>query len=148
MTVSPRARALLLLALTFAAGVAAGAAIEPRLGRSGGAIERRGRTSPNRERELEQIPVPLERLGLTDTETTQLRAIARHWRPQTAVALDEFRKRVSDMEDGMFAEMLCELAPDQRDRYLSQLRDGHYDEQIIARRFELVRSNHCGKTGG
>lgn len=146
MAVSQRSRALVLLVLTFAAGVAAGTAVESRLVRSGG-IERRNRTSPNRERELEQIPVPLERLGLTGTETAQLRAIALHWRPRTAVALDEFRKRVSDMEDGMFAEMLCALAPDQRDRYLAQLRDAHYDEQIIARRFALVRSNRCADTG-
>ena len=148
MAVSPRARALTLLALTFLAGVAVGMAIEPNVVQSGGSLERRSRTAPNRQLELEQIPTPLEQLGLTDTETTQLRAIARHWRPESAVALDEFRKRVNDMENGMFAEMLCVLAPDQRDRYLAQLRGDHYDEQIIAKRFELVRSNRCGKTGG
>ena len=52
------------------------------------------------------------------------------------------------MENGMFAEMLCVLAPDQRDRYLAELRGRHYDEQIIARRFALVRSNRCGTSGG
>jgi hypothetical protein len=148
MAVSPRARAFALLALTFLAGVAVGTAIEQRVARSGGRLERRSRTAPNGQAELEQIPTPLEQLGLTDAQATQLRAIARHWRPQTAVALDEFRKRVNEMENGMFAEMLCALSPDQRDRYLAQLRGNHYDARIIAKRFELIRSNRCGSTGG
>ena len=61
MAVSQRARALTLLVLTFVAGVAAGAAIAPRLAQSHGGFERRRGTAQTRQLELEQIPAPLER---------------------------------------------------------------------------------------
>ncbi|MGH7620440.1 MAG: hypothetical protein ACREPM_24750, partial [Gemmatimonadaceae bacterium] len=131
----------LVLTVTFVVGGFAGAALERHLV-SPQRAERRIAPA-GMENNIERIPQPLEDLALTDSETAQLRAIARRWRPQSAVALDEFRGCVNDMENGMFAEMLCAISPAKRQRYLEGLRAAHYDAAIIAKRFELVTLNRC-----
>lgn len=134
---SSRARAAILLVVTFLVGGIAGVAVdrtmlrgEPRRGTAIGV-------------DADRIPVPLEMLGLTDTETTRLRAIARRWRPRANTELDSVRHRVSEMENGMFAEMLCAIRPELRDRYLQQLRTSNFPQELIDKRFALVRANQC-----
>jgi hypothetical protein len=143
MAIDPRARALLLLALSFVVGGFTGVALDRRVSRPDRALGRRTPTAANDSANLDRIPVPLEQLGLTAEETGRLREIARRWRPQALVALGEFRQRVNVLEDGMFAEMLCVLSPEKRDRYVAGLRGSHYDESLIARRLELVSAHRC-----
>src|SRR5438477_11070192 len=99
-----RTRALLLLLATFTAGGVAGAAI--------------ARSWPGRaevkqsasEQDDARIPTPLTWLGLSDSETVKLRAVARRWRPKASAELREMRRQVAELENGMFAEMLCVLS--------------------------------------
>jgi hypothetical protein len=137
MGADTRARAIVLLIATFAAGAIAGAAVWPRV--APGRTERR----VSREPESERIPLPLELLGLTSDERTRLHAIARRWRPRADSEFNEVRRRVSDMENGMFAEMLCALTPEQRDKYLNLLQGQHFDTTIVNKRFAIVRANRC-----
>jgi hypothetical protein len=137
MGADTRARAVVLLIATFVAGAITGAAVWPRL------EPRRLEVRPRREVESERIPVPLEMLGLSSDERTRLHAIARRWRPRSANEFDEVRRRVADMENGMFAEMLCALTPDQRDRYLKMTQEQHYDTAVVNKRFSIVRENRC-----
>jgi uncharacterized membrane protein len=141
-----RARAVALLLATFVAGAIAGAAVWPRVAPRGLEIRRLGGWSGERgEVESERIPLPLETLGLSSDERTRLRAIARRWRPRAANEFEEVRRRVSDMENGMFAEMLCALTPEQRDKYLKLTQDQHYDTTTVTKRFALVRANRCSE---
>ena len=135
---SSRARAALLLVLTFVVGGLAGVAVD----RTWLRVEPRRASRVGVE--ADRIPVPLEVLGLTADEQTRLHAIARRWRPRANNELDSVRHRVSDMEDGMFAEMLCAIRPELRDRYLQSLRANNFSQEIIDRRFALVRANQCG----
>jgi hypothetical protein len=139
MGADTRARAVALLIATFVAGAIAGAAIWPRV------EPRRGEVRASREAESERIPMPLEMLGLTSDERTRLHGIARRWRPRSANEFDEVRRRVADMENGMFAEMLCALTPEQRDRYLKMLQGQQYDTTIVNKRFSIVRANRCAE---
>lgn len=143
MIADSRTRAAALLLLVFVVGAVAGAAADRRIIRPPTAVERRARAAAADSANIDRIPVPLEQLGLTDSETDRLRAIAHSWRPRALVAFDTFRARVTDLENGMFAEMLCALPAAKRDRYVAQLRGAHYDEQIIAKRTALIRSNQC-----
>ena len=141
MGADTRARAIALLIATFAAGVIAGAALWPRV------EPRRVEVRASREAESERIPIPLETLGLTTEERARLHAIARRWRPRSANEFDEVRRRVADMENGMFAEMLCTLTPDQRDQYLKMTQKQQYDTTIVNKRFAIVRANRCAEVG-
>jgi hypothetical protein len=135
---SSRARAALLLAVTFVVGGLVGVAIDRTV----------IRTEPRRESrvgvETDRIPLPLEVLGLTSEEASRLHAIARRWRPRSSAEFDSVRHRVSEMENGMFAEMLCAIRPELRDRYLQSLRANNFSQEIIDKRFALVRANQCG----
>ena len=95
--------------------------------------------------EEDYIPDPLRALELTPDQETRLRAIAHRWRPQAGSMMEEVRSRVSNLENDMFAEMLCIVTPSQRDKYLKALHDNRMDEAVIAKRFELVRTNGCAK---
>lgn len=136
MGVDTRARALALLVATFVAGVIAGAAVWPRIEPRRGIIARG-------EPESERIPGPLLALGLTNDEVTRLHAIARRWRPRADTEFAEVRRHVGEMENGMFAEMLCALTPQQRDKYLSMIQTARYDTTVITKRFAIVRANRC-----
>ena len=135
---SSRARAALLLVVTFIVGALAGVAADRTILRVGPRREQRIGVSDN------QIPVPLEMLGLTSDERTRLEAISHRWRPRANTELDSVRHRVSEMENGMFAEMLCVLRPELRDRYLQQLKANKFPQELIDKRFALVRANQCG----
>ena len=138
-----RVRAIALLVVTFVAGAITGAAVWPRV-EPRQPEQRRGfvgRIEP----ESERIPLPLETLGLTSDERTRLHAIAGRWRPRAANEFEEVRRHVSDMENGMFAEMLCALTPEQRDRYLQLTQTQHYDTAVVNKRFALVRANRCAE---
>ena len=100
MGVDTRARAVALLIATFAAGAITGAAIWPRI------EPRRAEVLASREAESSEFRCPLEMLGLTSDERARLHVIARRWRPRSANEFEEVRRRVADMENGMFAEML------------------------------------------
>jgi hypothetical protein len=141
MGADTRARAVVLLIATFAAGAIAGAAFWPRI------EPRRGGLRASREAESERIPLPLEMLGLTSDERARLSAIARRWRPRSANEFEEVRRRVADMENGMFAEMLCALTPEQRDQYLKLIQGQRYDTTIVNKRFAIVRANRCAEVG-
>ena len=138
MVDSSRARAALLLAVTFVVGALAGAALDRVM------IRREPRRESRVAIDADRIPVPLETLGLTSDEEARLHAIARRWRPRASNELDSVRHRVSDMENGMFAEMLCVIRPELRDRYLESLRANRFSQEIIDKRFALVRANQCG----
>jgi hypothetical protein len=133
-----RARAVLLLVVTFVAGGVVGAAIS----RSVPAfIERRGSDEADNER----IPTPLKLLGLSDSETARLHVIARRWRPRASEELRLMRRQVSELENGMFAEMLCVITPAKREEYLHQLENNGFPRELIEKRFALVRANRCGE---
>ena len=138
MGADSKGRAITLLIATFVAGAIAGAAVWPliaprRFIRLGGEVE------------AERIPAPLVVLGLSKDEETRLHAIARRWRPRADSEFKEVRRHVSDMENGMFAEMLCVLPPEKRDQYLKMLQGQHYDSTLIDKRFAIVRANRCGE---
>lgn len=135
---SSRIRAALVLVVTFIVGGLAGVAVDRTM------IRTERRREPRVEIDADRIPVPLEMLGLTNDEETRLHAIARRWRPRANNELDSVRHRVSDMENGMFAEMLCALRPELRDRYLQSLQANNFSQEIIDKRFALVRANQCG----
>lgn len=134
---SSRARAAILLLVMFIVGGIAGVAVDRTMLRVN--LRRETRVGVDADR----IPVPLEVLGLSAEEETRLHAIARRWRPRANAELDSVRHRVSEMENGMFAEMLCVLRPELRDRYLQQLRANNFRQELIDKRFALVRANQC-----
>jgi len=133
-----RARAVLLLVVTFVAGGVVGAAVSRALPAF---LERRHAG----ELENDRIPTPLVTLGLSDNETARLHVIARRWRPKASNELREMRRQVSELENGMFAEMLCVLSPNKRDAYLRQLESNGNPRELIEKRFALVRANRCGE---
>jgi hypothetical protein len=139
MSANTRARAIVLLLATFAAGAIAGAAVWPRV------EPRRDERRVSREPESERIPFPLELLGLTGDERARLHAIARRWRPRADSEWTEVRRHVSEMENGMFAEMLCALTPEQQEKYQQMLTGQQYDTTIVNKRFAIVRANRCGE---
>jgi hypothetical protein len=139
MGANTRARAIVLLLATFVAGAIAGAAVWPRV------EPRREERRLSREPESERLPIPLELLGLTGDERSRLHAIARRWRPRADTEWIEVRRHVSEMENGMFAEMLCALTPQQQEKYLKMLTDQRYDTTIVNKRFAIVRANRCGE---
>ncbi|HEY2376077.1 MAG TPA: hypothetical protein VGH98_08895 [Gemmatimonadaceae bacterium] len=143
-----RLGALALLLVSFIAGGAAGVAADrawwrPRAELRAEDPRRAHDRQPSDGPELEQIPTPLEKLDLTDEETRRLHTIARRWRPQAATAVARIRPIVSDLENDMFAEMLCAISKDKQDRYLHALQDGDADSVMIAKRFRLIRTNRC-----
>ena len=124
---NPRLRVAIVLVAVFAAGAAGGAAADHLMRRppvvqptdTGG--RRAGRRTGDRE-SPDIIPFPLVALGLTDSQTTELHAIARQWRPRAGEELKTFSARVTELENGMFADMLCILTPAQRSAYEAELR--------------------------
>jgi hypothetical protein len=147
---STRLRGLVLLGLTFAVGGVAGAAADRAWVRSRPEprqLETRVaglRTGPEAI-ESDRIPYPLEKLDLSPQETAQLHEIARRWRPQAAQAMENIRANVSDLENNMFAEMLCVISREKQERYLAQLQENNANRILIDKRFSLVRSNRCGE---
>jgi hypothetical protein len=133
-----RTRAVLLVLVTFIAGGLVGAAIA----RSFPAIVERRLPG---DVDAERIPTPLVQLGLSDDETARLHAVARRWRPKASEELRKMRRQVSELENGMFAEMLCVLTPAKREEYLHQLQNKGYPRELIEKRFALVRENRCGE---
>jgi hypothetical protein len=93
--------------------------------------------------DIDQIPTPLIQLGLTPDQETRLHDIARRWRPRAATQLSEVRERVSELENGMFADMLCVITPPQQDRYLALLQESHAPQSLIDKRFANVRAKTC-----
>jgi hypothetical protein len=93
--------------------------------------------------ESDRIPYPLEVLQLSADEERRLHEIARRWRPQAARAMEGIRANVSDLENNMFAEMLCVLSKEKQERYLAQLEENGMNKVLIDKRFSLVRSNQC-----
>jgi len=150
-SISNRARALGLLLITFTAGGIAGAAVDRAWMRGestpvGFTVRRetpRREGAGRSEVEADRIPIPLEVLQLTPDETARLHEIARRWRPQASRAMDSIRANISELENGMFAEMLCVLPKEKQERYLAQLQENGAPNQMIEKRFRLVRSNQC-----
>lgn len=146
---SSTGRAIVVLVLVFVAGGVAGAALERRFETpvTAPAVEARRlpATSREHEAEVDQIPYPLEALGLSEDETRRLHAIARRWRPRASQLIEALRDSVGGFENGMFAEMLCVITTEQRERYLVELRQqtNGADTTLIDRRFRLVRSKQC-----
>ena len=150
MNPSNQLRALALLVVTFAAGAASGAAVYRRYVHSKptAPVERPRpegrRPEGSRETvEADRIPFPIEALGPTRAEQERLREIARRWRPQAARAVEQIRATVSDLENDMFAEMLCVISKDKQDKYLASLQENGSNNVIIEKRFRIVRSGQC-----
>lgn len=149
MADNSRLRAILLLAAVFVAGGIVGAALARTFPSRPAPESRRGFSgSVSSTPENERIPTPLENLGLTDDEKTRLRAIAKRWRPRASESIDEVRRRVAELENGMFAEMLCELPEEKRDRYLVELQQSGMEQSVVDKRFALVRQNRCKEVSG
>ena len=146
--ISPtKVRAVGLLLLAFVVGGVAGAAVDrawlrPPLEerRPPGRREPGGRTEAV---EADRIPTPLEALQLSPDEERRLHEIARRWRPRAAEAVNQMRTTVSDLENDMFAEMLCVISREKQERYLAQLQENGAPPSMIDKRFRLVRANQC-----
>jgi len=93
--------------------------------------------------EADRIPFPLEALQPSPEEERRLHEIARRWRPRAAEAVNQMRTTVSDLENGMFAEMLCVISREKQERYLAQLQENGASPSMIDKRFRLVRANQC-----
>lgn len=147
ITSSSRLRGLALLVVTFVAGGVGGAAIDRRwlAPRAAPKVEVHppGWRAGSETVESDRIPYPLEVLQLSADEERRLHEIARRWRPQAARAMEGIRANVSELENNMFAEMLCVLSKDKQNRYLAQLEESGMNKVIIDKRFSLVRSNQC-----
>jgi hypothetical protein len=61
--------------------------------------------------------------------------------------MEGMRSNISELENNMFAEMLCALSKEKQDRYLAQLQENGADARMIEKRFRLVRSNQCAEVG-
>jgi hypothetical protein len=146
---SNRLRGLALLLVTFAAGGVGGVAADRAWLRTRGEarVEVRppGRRTGAEPVESDRIPYPLEVLQLSPQEEARLHEIARRWRPQAARAMESIRANISDLENNMFAEMLCVISKDKQERYLAQLQENGADRVLIDKRFALVRSDRCGE---
>jgi hypothetical protein len=151
MNTSNGFRAAAVLLVTFVAGAAAGAAgyrgyaqshLDPPT--QARRVEGRRAGEPQATVEADRIPLPIEALGPSREEEERLREIARRWRPQAARAVENIRVAVSDLENDMFAEMLCVISKDKQDRYLASLQENGADNIMIEKRFRLVRSDQCG----
>jgi hypothetical protein len=144
---SNRLRALALLVVTFAAGGVGGVAADRVWTRTHD--EKRVEARPPGWRgstegvESDRIPYPLELLQPSPQEEARLHEIARRWRPQAAQAMEGIRANISELENNMFAEMLCVISRDKQERYLAQLQENGANRVLIAKRFALVRSNRC-----
>jgi hypothetical protein len=139
-------RGLALLAVTFVAGGTGGVALDRTWLRPAAPARSEGRTEPRRaaqEPESDRIPFPLEQLRLSSEEEAKLHAIARRWRPQAAQAMEGIRANISELENNMFAEMLCVISKEKQNRYLAQLEENGANRILIDKRFALVRSNQC-----
>ena len=141
-----------MLVVVFSAGALAGAVVdrmvlrrEVQFGARGWSVERPQRRiqAPV---DIDQIPTPLIQLGLTPDQEARLHDIARRWRPRAATELSEMRERVSELENGMFADMLCVITPGQQDRYLALLQESHAPQALIDKRFANVRAKTCPST--
>jgi hypothetical protein len=146
---STRLRGLALLVVTFVAGGVGGVAIDRTWVRHESAARSEKTETPARVRpagsevESDRIPYPLDVLQLSPEEQAKLHAIARRWRPQAVQAMESIRANVSELENDMFAEMLCVISREKQERYLAQLQENGANRILIDKRFALVRSNRC-----
>ncbi len=141
-----RTLTLLVLLAAFAAGSAAGAVSDRfYLLR----YQRRAELEGHREQEGsggDRIPTSLYALGLEPGQERRLHEIAERWRPKAAAEITEMRAAVAELENGMFAEMLCALTADQQRRYVARIREGGENARnphVIERRLRLVESHQC-----
>ena len=146
---SNRLRGLALLLMTFVVGGVGGVAADRAWLRARGEarveVRRPERRTGAETVESDRIPYPLEVLQLSPQEEARLHEIARRWRPQAARAMESIRANISDLENNMFAEMLCVISRDKQERYLAQLQENGANRVMIDKRFALVRSNRCGE---
>lgn len=144
-------RGFAVLVVVFIAGALAGSVggrmalrRELQVGAGGWSAEREaGRRRIQAPVDIDQIPTPLIQLGLTPDQEARLHDIARRWRPRAATELSEMRERVGELENGMFADMLCVITPAQQDRYLAVLQGSHAPQALIDKRFANVRAKTC-----
>ena len=141
---SDRLRALSLLLVAFIVGGAAGVAGDRAWAGARARSEQSRLPSPGREAEF--VPQPIEALGLSSDQKRQVRAISARWRPKAAQVVAPLRTAVADLENDMFAEMMCVMTADQRAKYLDELRGFHADSSVIAKRFHLVDASQCPGT--
>ena len=148
---SDRLLALSVLLVAFIAGGAAGVAADRAWLRTHEMAwligDRRERRAPRDAIEAETIPTPLEQLDLSPDQQRRLHTIAGRWRPQAARAVAAIRPVVEELENKMFADMLCVLSTDQQDKYLVTLRRQGADSAKIDERFYLVRTKQCPAEG-
>ena len=144
---SDRLLALSVLLVAFIAGGAAGVATDRawlRTHPTGWVIgDRRERRTSKDAVEAETIPTPLEQLDPSPDQQRRLHTIAGRWRPQAARAVAAIRPVVAELENKMFADMLCVLSKNQQDKYMASLRLQGADSAMIDERFYLVRTKQC-----
>lgn len=146
VTRSDRVRALSLLLVAFIIGGAAGVAGDHAWASAHARSDQLRLPSPGHEAEF--IPQPIEALGLSSDQEREVRAISARWRPKAAQVVAPLRTAVADLENDMFAEMMCVMTPGQRAQYLDELRGFHADSVVIAKRFHLVDAKQCPGTAG
>jgi len=144
-TSSDRLRALSLLLVAFIVGGAAGVAGDRAWVDARARSAEQSRRLPVPGHEAEFIPQPIEALGLSSEQEKQVRAISARWRPKAAQVVAPLRTAVADLENDMFAEMMCVMTPAQRAKYLDELRGFHADSTVIAKRFGLVEAKRCAE---
>lgn len=145
---SSRLRAIVLLTIIFVVGGVAGAAVDRTWIRRAPDAATVRRAEPRRpagsaEIDADRIPIPLMTLQLSQQEERELHEIARRWRPQAMKTMLDMQADISDLENNMFAEMLCVLSKEKQNRYLAQMQENGADAVVIDKRFRLVRSNQC-----
>jgi hypothetical protein len=156
---APRARGALLLCVVFLAGALAGAALDRawvvthilnafrQSGFVSGEARRGARNSPEAERaRLATIPDQFLRLHLTAQQESVLTDIARRRRPRADSVLRALRPTVQHMETEMMQEMLCALTPAQQADWLAYMQANHWDPDVVAERYKLVRTHTCAST--
>ena len=154
----PRARGVLLLVVVFLAGALGGAALDRawvvthlvtafRQAGFTSAEPRRSSRSPEGERAmLSAIPDQFLRLHLMPQQESVLTDIAKRRRPRADSVMRALRPTVQHMETEMMQEMLCALTPPQQADWLAYMQTNHWDPDVVAERYKLVRTHTCPTT--
>src|SRR5882672_9909524 len=152
-------RGALLLAVVFAAGGVAGAAVDRAWVRTHmvnvaeGWTRSRGLREPrvpgdSIQERLRGVGVPDQflRLHLTSAQANQLAEIARRRRPRSDsinAVVRTLQPTVQHLETEMMQEMLCALTPPQQEEWLASMQANGWNPEVVAERYRLVRTHTC-----
>lgn len=148
-----------LLAVVFAAGAVAGAALDRAWVRTRLVSVAGGWTLPREMRaprapgdsvteRLIAVGVPDQflRLHLTAEQAAQLAEIAQRRRPRSDsinAVVKQLQPTVQHLETEMMQEMLCALTPPQQADWLAYMQANRWNPEVVAERYRLVRTHTC-----